>query len=215
MAEKKQGLWIAFEGNDGSGKSTQITKVAEYLQGLGVEVVATREPGGNAYSEKLRGLIFDQEIAHDPVTQLYLFAAARRRNILVTVKPSIKAGKIVLSDRSEGSTYDYQHYQFGLSFGDVQQINDYATEGIKPNFTFVLDVDPEIGWQRMQAAKGVEANHFDMASQKDRIKRRKGYLELAKKFPHWILIDANQGKEKVFQDIVGAIQKNKILSLQL
>lgn len=211
MAERKQGLWIAFEGNDGSGKSTQIVRVAEYLQGLGIEVVTTREPGGNPYSEKLRGMIFDPEIAEDPITQLYLFAGARRRNILVTVKPALEAGKVVLSDRSEGSTYDYQHYQFGLPFGKVKEINDYATGGIQPNYTFVLDVDPEIGLQRMQVAKGVEANHFDLASQNDRIKRREGYLMLAKKLPHWIVIDANQGKDKVFQDIVGAIERNNIL----
>lgn len=211
MTERKKGLWIAFEGNDGSGKSTQIFRVADYLRILGIDAVTTREPGGNPYSEKLRGMIFDPEIAQDPITQLYLFAGARRRNILKTVLPAVNEGKIVLSDRSQGSTFAYQHFQFGLPWEMVSYINSFATQGVRPDYTFLLDVDEEIGRERTRQAKGSEMNHFDQADLARLIRRRNGYLQLARKLDNWIIIDANQNEDKVFADIIRWSKQYKIL----
>ena len=111
---KEKGLWIAFEGNDGSGKTIMADAIGDYLEDQGLEIVRTREPGGNPYSEELRKLIFNNEVADDGETQLLLFTAARRRNILKTVLPALIQGKVVLSDRSQGSTFAYQHFQFGI-----------------------------------------------------------------------------------------------------
>ena len=213
MPERKQGLWIAFEGNDGSGKSTQLKQYADYLtREGGLDVVVTREPGGNPYSEKLRSLIFDGEVSEDGETQLLLFTAARRRNIRQTVLPALNEGKIVLSDRSQGSTFAYQHFQFGIPWEMVATINTFATEGVQPDYTFLLDVDIPVGLARMQQAKGIEANHFDNAAMEDLFKRREGYLKLAEILPNWIVINANNDQDTVMRDIVEAT-RSKILKL--
>lgn len=206
MAEK--GIWIAFEGNDGSGKTTQIRDVAKYFRSHGKEVIETREPGGNNYSEQVRKLIFDHEVANDPQSQLLLFAVSRRRNIIDVVLPARKEGKIIISDRSEGSTYAYQHYQFGLSLREVQEINDFATDGIKPDLTVLLDVDIETAYARMLKAKGIEANHFDIFDRDAWLKRSYGYRQLARQnSKSWITVDANKEKEVVFQQLIDRLEQ--------
>lgn len=202
---KKQGIWIAFEGNDGSGKTTQLKKVAEYLKKSGHKVVETREPGGNPFSEKIRELLFQNEIADDPKTQLLLFTATRRRNILSVVLPALKSGAIVLSDRCELSTFAYQHFQFGLPLDKILEINNFATDGVHPDLTILLDVDVETARDRSENTKGKKANHFDKASKENWIKRRKGYLSLAKKFKNVVIIDANLAEKKVFENIMGKL----------
>lgn len=205
--KRKKGIWIAFEGNDGSGKSTQLELVADYLQDKGFEVIKTREPGGNDFSEDLRKLIFNKEVAEDPITQLYLFVSARRRNILDVVLPALNSGKIVLSDRSEGSTYAYQHFQFGLPKKIVSQVNDLATEGVKPNITFLLDVDIKVGANRVKKAKKDQTNHFDEANTQNWMKRKNGFLKIAKQSKGWFVVDGNQSKDDVFKNIVSIVNK--------
>lgn len=208
---KEKGLWIAFEGNDGSGKTMMAEAVGDYLEDLGLEVVRTREPGGNEYSEKLRKLIFDNEVAEDGETQLLLFTAARRRNIFKTVLPAALAGKIILSDRSQGSTFAYQHFQFGIPWEMVSRINTFATQGVQPNYTVLLDVSENVGNERMRKAKGYEANHFDKADFVNLTKRRMGYLYLAKELDNWTVINADNDQETVFKDIIKAFRDHKIL----
>lgn len=208
---KEQGLWIAFEGNDGSGKSTMIDAVGDYLEDLSLGVVKTREPGGNPYSEELRRLIFNNEVAKDGETQLLLFTAARRRNIIDVVIPAKSKGLIVLSDRSEWSTRAYQHYQFGIPMEEIEYVNGLATKGIKPDYTFLLDVDIETGISRTKIAKGESANHFDIAKKEDMAKRRFGYLSMVQKYPDLIYINANNDGVTVFKDIIKAFRDHKIL----
>lgn len=208
---KKKGIWIAFEGNDGSGKTTQLKKVAEHLRNLGHFVVETREPGGNPYSEEIRSLLFRDEISDDPKTQLLLFTAARRRNILNVVLPAIDSGKIVISDRSELSTYAYQHFQYGLLLKQVKEINDFSTDNVKPDLFILLDVDIKAAKQRMKKAKGNKANHFDKAGKDCWLKRKKGYLAMAKTNKNIILIDANKNTEEVFNQIIEEITKSKLI----
>ena len=209
MTEKKppSGIWIAFEGGDGCGKSTIMKDYAEHLRQEGFDVVETREPGGTQFSEQLRGMIFNPEIKDDPRTQLLLFTAARRRNILKTVLPAGENGQIVLSDRSEGSSYIYQHYQFGLSLDEVRRVNEFSTEGIRPTTTVLLDVDVGVGKKRAAAAKGVELNHFDKADLLALMKRRNGYLDWARQQTNWLVIDANQLKDKVLADVISDINR--------
>lgn len=207
----KKGLWIAFEGNDGSGKTTQLKKVAEYLKSLGHVVIETREPGGNPYSEEIRSLLFRDEIYNDPKTQLLLFTAARRRNILNVVLPAIDSGKIVISDRCELSTYAYQHFQYGLPLKHVKEINDLSTDNIKPDLFILLDVDIKTAKQRMDKAKGEKANHFDKASEESWLKRKKGYLTMAKTNKNMVLIDANINTEEVFNQIIKELTKSKLI----
>lgn len=213
---KNRNIWIAFEGIDGCGKTTQIKKCVEALKAQGLKVVETREPGGNEYSEVVRKLIFNPEVAEDPISQLYLFDVARRRNIFKIVLPAWKENQIIISDRSEGSTFAYQHFQFGLPWNKVKEINDYATEGVKPTLTILLDVDVEIGLKRTMQTRGEILNHFDQANIGNITKRRKGYLKLVKnykkyKLNSWIKVDANKSQEEVYQEILKVLKHQGII----
>ncbi len=207
----KPGIWIAFEGNEGAGKSTQIKALVEYLKSKNIDFVTTREPGGCDYSERVRTLLFDPEIKDDPRTQLLLFVVSRRRNIISTVLPALEAGKIVISDRSEKSSFAYQHYQYGIPFNKLFEVNEFGTEGIRPDLTILLQVDADTGFKRMAQSKGGSANYLDHASKADWLKRNEGYTELSKKFNNWIVINANKDKETVFQEIIKKLKKKGIV----
>ncbi len=221
MIEQRKGVWIAFEGNDGSGKSDQLERLAEYLtleKGIG-PVVASAEPGGRGGSlhrKALRGLIFDRSIADDPITQLFEFLADRRRHILENIEPDLKNGLIHLSDRSEGSAIAYQVFQYGLDRETVRFMNDYATGGLRPDLTILLDVDENIGWQRRHASKEGASNYFDNADFSDLQNRRRGYLWQARNWEKldlnpWVVIDANRSKDEVFQDIVKVVKESRLI----
>ncbi len=206
MPKLEKGLWIALEGGDGSGKTTVHEKLAVRLTFDGYQVTPTREPGGNDYSEKMRELIFAKSIENDPRSQLLGFVLARRRNIIQTVLPALAEGKIVLSDRSEGSSFAYQVFEYGLDFDKVYATNNFATEGIKPDLTILLDVDIDIGTERVKKAKNLEtSNYFDHDQREALEKRRAGYLELARHYQKyhlnpWVIVDANQNLESVYQE---------------
>jgi dTMP kinase len=211
MVNPKKGIWIAFEGNDGSGKTTQLKKVAEYLKKSGHQVIEIREPGGNPYSEEIRNLLFRDEVSGDPRTQLLLFTAARRRNILSVILPALISGAIVLSDRCELSTFAYQQFQFGLPPEEILEINNFATDGIKPDVVILLDVEIEIAKNRLVQNKAKKTNHFDEASEMSWIKRKEGYLKLAKENNNVFTVNANLSEEKVFENIISLLRKIKII----
>ena len=143
-----KGLFISFEGGDGSGKSTQFRLFAEYLRNRGFDVVTTREPGGTRISEKIRGILLDPECTEmGSLTEALLFAASRAQHVDELIRPSVEAGKIVLCDRFVDSSIVYQGFGRGLG-EQVASINSYAVRGLYPDVTFLLDVSPELGRRR-------------------------------------------------------------------
>ena len=208
----KKGYWIALEGGDGSGKTTVQERLAVKLAFEGYDVITTREPGGNEYSEAMRQLIFSPTIKEDPKSQLLGFILARRRNIIETIIPALEQGKIIISDRSENSSFAYQAFEYGLDFDLVQQINNFGTDGIKPDLTLLLDVEISTGIARVQQAKSIDANYFDHSRIEGLEKRQNGYLEMAKNYQKyqinpWIIIDANQDLETVCEQSTEAVTK--------
>lgn len=208
----KKGYWIALEGGDGSGKTTVQERLAVKLAFEGYDVITTREPGGNEYSEAMRQLIFSPTIKDDPKSQLLGFILARRRNIIETIIPALEQGKIIISDRSENSSFAYQAFEYGLDFDLVQQINNFGTDGIKPDLTLLLDVEIATGIARVQQAKSIDANYFDHSRIEGLEKRQNGYLEMAKNYQDfnlnpWIIIDANQDLETVCEQSTEAVTK--------
>ena len=138
------GLFVAFEGPDGSGKSTQARALAEALRAAGRSVVLTREPGGSPLGEVLRGLILDPEHAPvDPRTEALLFAAARAAHVERTLRPALAAGDVVVTDRYVDSSIAYQGAVRGLGPERIAELNGWATDGLLPDVTVLLDVDPE------------------------------------------------------------------------
>lgn len=142
------GLFIVFEGADGTGKSTQAASVAEALQKSGHEVVVTREPGGSDVAEILRTLVLDPSTQLDDMTETLIFAAARADHIAKTIRPALEAGKIVISDRFVASSIAYQGAGRGMSEDAVADINRYATGQLLPDLTVVLDLDASVAGDR-------------------------------------------------------------------
>lgn len=194
-----KGLFITFEGADGCGKTTQMNLLKDYLIQNGYEVVLTREPGAKGLGEQLREILlnYDGEVADK--CESFLFLADRAQNIETIVIPSIKQGKIVLCDRHIDSTVAYQGYGRGLDLDEINYLNNIATGGIKPDLTYVFDVDVETSAKRV----GDEKDRMESAGQEFFNRVRNGYLELAKKEPQRIkVIDSTRSIEEVFQNVL-------------
>ena len=198
-----RGKFITFEGGEGCGKSTQIKRLKEALEKDGVEVVLTREPGGTWLSEEIRHLIKDQDTdAPCDRSELLLFLAARAQLVRNVIRPALEAGKWVLSDRFSDSTLAYQGYGRGLPLDDLRQMNDFACEGLKPDLTLLLDVDPDVSRARMrsrEAATNTTADRMERAGEEFHARLRNGFAALAKAEPDRIVtIDANGTPDEVW-----------------
>ena len=201
-----KGLFITFEGGDGSGKSTQFRLFAEYLRDRGFDVITTREPGGTRISEKIRDLLLDPECTEmDSMTEAFLFAASRAQHVEELIKPSVKAGKMVLCDRFVDSSIVYQG--FGRGLGDcVKAINDHAVRGMYPDVTFLLDISPEEG--RKRNGKTGKNDRLEKQSMEYHAMVAEGYRKLAAAEPdRFIVIDASASIEKVASDIKEAFER--------
>ncbi|NLG88401.1 MAG: dTMP kinase [Clostridiaceae bacterium] len=145
----RKGLFITFEGSDGSGKSTQLSLLKEYLMNKGIRIITLREPGGVAISEKIRGIILDNRNTEmDPVAEMLLYAASRAQLVSQLIKPSLEKGITVICDRYVDSSYVYQGLARGLGIDTVKIVNDIATGNIMPDITFFMDIDPELALKR-------------------------------------------------------------------
>ncbi len=200
----KRGLFITFEGPDGSGKSTQIKKLKNKLESIGFETVLTREPGGTAISENIREIILDVKNSEmDSLTESLLYAAARSQHVSQVIIPALSAGKTVICDRFMDSSIAYQGY--GRKLGDqVKIINEYAVRGISPDITFLLLLEPSIG-------KGRIKREYDrLESEKNTFHEDvyQGYMELAKGNPNRIItIDATKSIVEIEKEIELYLEK--------
>jgi dTMP kinase len=195
-----KGSLITFEGIDGSGKSTQINMLENEFNKLGVNYVTFREPGGTELSEKIREIILDKKhIELISTAECLLFAAARAQLTAEQIKPAINRGEFVFCDRYTDSTIAYQGYGRGLDIEKLEEINNIATDGLNPEITFILDINPNIARLRM------ETDSLDRMenSGDDFFKRiREGYHQIKDQNPNrCVEINADQSKECVFRDI--------------
>lgn len=196
-----KGLFITIEGPDGAGKSTQIPFIKRFLEGRGYEVLLTREPGGTVIGEKIRDLLLDkthQEMSH--VTESLLYAASRAQHVLELIVPALKGGKIVVCDRFVDSSIAYQGKGRGLGLRSIVDINDFATCGLKPDLTILLEMDPEIGLKRVRATK--EPDRLEQEKLDFHRRVYEGYMELVNMYPERIkIIKANRPIEEVSSKI--------------
>ena len=198
-----QGLFITFEGPDGCGKTTQMNLLANYFENIGKKVVLTREPGGKGLGEKVREILLNYEGDVSDRCESFLFLADRAQNIDIIVTPAIQRGEIVLCDRHIDSTVAYQGYGRGLDIKEINMLNNLATNGKKPDLTFVFDVDVETSMKRV----GKEKDRMESAGIDFHNRVRNGYLELAKQEPERIkVIDATKTIEEIHQKVVEIIK---------
>lgn len=194
-----KGKFITVEGSDGSGKTTFINSVTEYLIKKGYKVITTREPGGTVFSEKVRELLFDSSNEIDAKTESLLFCVSRRDHIINKIIPYVEEGYIVICDRFVDSSIAYQSYGRGLNKQDIIDINKYTTDGLEPDLTLYFNVDVEIGLSRTKGRD--ENNRMDNESLKFYKDVKRGYDELSNDYKKRIkVIDANQDYEKVEKD---------------
>lgn len=197
----KKGYFITLEGPDGSGKSTQLELLAIYLRQNGREVVCTREPGGSEAAERLRQLVLDPQLAIDARTETLLYLAARADHLDKVVRPALSAGKIVLCDRFSDSTLVYQGFVRGLPLTELQQLNVFATGGLEPDLTLLLDGDPELLAGR-RTQRGV-TDRFENEGLAFQISVRQGFIELSKACPQRIrVINALQEQDAVLSCLI-------------
>lgn len=207
---EKKGVFLVFEGIDGSGKSTQLRRTKEYLEAQGLDVVATREPGGTMISEKIRCLLLDPENSGmDDRCELLLYGAARAQHLSEVILPALQSGKAVLCDRFSLSTLAYQGYGRGLDRDALAAIHSVAAGGTKPDLTLVIDISPEVAAARVAESRGEPKDRLEL--EKDAFFRevRRGFLAEAEKEDTIVVIDGEQDEDAVFSAVLGALEKIK------
>lgn len=201
----KAGLFLTFEGIDGSGKSSQARMLADHLRGLGHDVVLTREPGGSAGAEEIRSLVLEGDPDRwSAETEILLFTAARRDHLERTIRPALAEGKVVICDRFADSTRMYQ----GLSRGDLRGLVDQLHDlmiGREPDMTILIDMDPETGLSRAKGRQGTEERFEDFGLDLQQ-QMRAGFLALADEYSdRFRVVDGNRDMDSVAQDVTDIV----------
>lgn len=197
----KRGLFITVEGTDGSGKTTQIDFIREYLQARGYEVVITREPGGTRISEIIRSVILNPDFTEmGNNTEMLLYAAARAQLVAEIIKPSLEQGKTVICDRFLDSSYAYQGFGRGINLENIEKVNNIAIDGVMPEITFFFDLDPEIALKRRMASSSADRIENEKIEFHKRV--HAGFVDLANRYPGRIrTIDASRRVDDIRADV--------------
>lgn len=200
-------MFITFEGPEGSGKSTQIRLLAAALEARGQDVIVTREPGGTPIGNAVRQILLAPEhTAMTPRAETLLFNAARAQLVEQVIRPALAQGKMVLCDRFADSTIAYQGFGHGQDLTPLRGLAEYATGGVWPGLTFLLDIDPVAGLQRKRTGNTEEWNRMEDHAVAFHVAVRQGYLALAQQEPgRWHRVEAEQAVEKIHQQILQVV----------
>ena len=200
----KKGLFITFEGADGSGKSTQLDLAVNYLKNKGIAFIKTRDPGGTPLGLKIREILLNYDGNVVPYCELFLYLADRAQHVEEKIIPAMNQGKLVLCDRYVDSTMAYQGYARGLDIEQIMYLNNIVAKSLIPDLTFVFDVSTEVARTRIGANK----DRLESETEDFHKKVRAGYLDLAEKYQKRIIvIDANKSIQDVHKDVVKILNK--------
>jgi dTMP kinase len=201
------GFFITFEGTEGCGKTTQIRRLTAYLEEKHLPFMLTREPGGTAIGDRIRQILLSSENSRmEPVTEFFLYVAARAQHISQVVLPALKDGKTVLCDRFADATLAYQGTGRGLNPAWIEEIHERFLKGLKPDLTFLLDLPVEEGlrraWKRMEN-QAVKEDRFEKEALAFHRRVREGYLLLARKEPKRIIVlDGMKDEQSLHREIL-------------
>jgi len=206
-----RGLFITLEGGEGAGKTLQLDALTRELERAGHHVVCTREPGGTPLGERLRDLLLDlsageHHLALDPLSETFLFAAARAELVAQVIAPALERGAAVICDRFGDSTLAYQGYGRGVPLDVIERANAAATRGLVPDLTVLLDLPPADGLARTRGAGAADRFEREDIAFHERV--RAGYLELAAREPgRWLVVDASRSVTEVTQAIWARLER--------
>ena len=203
---KKKGFFITFEGIDGSGKSTQIRKLAKFLEDNGFDIIITREPGGSVGGEEIRNLLLQGAVDRwSAETEILLFTAARRDHLERIILPALQGGKIVICDRFTDSTRMYQ----GMRGPKLRDLVDKLTKEVincDPDLTIVIDIDPEISLERAKSRKTAEERFEDFGVDLQK-KMRRGFLDLSREFSSRMeVVNGQQSVDELAKEIASLVR---------
>lgn len=213
MSSSEKGLFITFEGSEGTGKTTQIQKLADRLRSLGKTVVISREPGGTPLGEDIRHLLKHADSGQDmgKRAELLLFAASRAQHVDSLIRPEVEKGHVVISDRFLDSTTVYQGVARAIDASAVSFINQFAIASMMPDITVLIDLDPQVGFERIEGRNNEPPDRMEQEHIHFYKDVRMGYLKLAEQEPQrFLVINGNQEIETVAEAIWDGI-KNRIV----
>jgi dTMP kinase len=199
-------MFITLEGPEGSGKTSHIPALAEAIRQAGHEIIVTREPGGTQIGDEIRSTLLNlRNTEMHPTTEILLFQASRAQLVNEVIRPALAAGKVVLCDRYADSTLAYQGYGHQTDLAVLTQIVNYATGGLKPDLTVLMDVDIETGLRR-RSSDDENWNRLDAKEIQFHKRVREGYCQMAAAEPErWVAVDASQPLEQVLNDLIEVV----------
>ena len=196
-------MLITVEGVEGSGKSTQCRRLAESLRARGLDVVLTREPDGTPMGAAIRGLFAADGPTPTPLTQVFLFMAARQQHVAEVIRPALSRGAVVLSDRYADATMAYQGFGQGVDLETIRDLTALATGGLLPDLTLVLDLEPAVGMARIRGREHDAFEKMDLAFHR---RVREGYLEIARTEKRRVVVlSADQASDALFAAVEAAV----------
>jgi dTMP kinase len=199
-------MFITLEGPEGSGKTSHIPALAEAIRQAGYPIVVTREPGGTQIGDEIRSTLLDiKNVEMHPTTEILLFQASRAQLVNQVIRPALAEGKVVLCDRYADSTLAYQGYGHQTDLEELTRIVNFATGGLKPDLTVLMDVDIETGLRR-RSSDEEHWNRLDAKEVEFHRRVREGYHKMAAADPErWVTVDAAQPLEKVLDDLIRVV----------
>lgn len=213
MSVRSKGRLISFEGLDGAGKTTQMHLLEQWLQSHGVAYIRTLEPGGTPLGVEIRPLVLNRpELAIVPLAEAFLFQADRAQHFARLVIPALQEGKLVITDRCYDASIAYQGFARGVGMELVEQLSMLATQGVQPDLTILLDLDPSQVHNRTDdtsdsSGRREQRTRFDVEAEEFHQRVREGFRILARKYPERIkVVDASRTVEEIQQEIVGLVQ---------
>ncbi len=203
-----KGFFIAFEGPEGSGKSTQIRRLAKRLEEVGHDFVVTKEPGGTPAGDAVRAVLLDPSLRIDPLPEFLLYSASRAQHVEEVIQPALNAGKLVVSDRFAGASVAYQGYGRGLDLSFIRELTSRVTANLSPDLTLLLDMEPEKGLERV-VSRG-QKDRLEQADLSFHKRVRQGFLKQAQEDESWVVLSAEQPEEvlaeAIWQTVEGRLE---------
>ena len=205
---KYKGKFIVFEGPDRWGKSTQANMLNKYLSARGLDVVITREPGGDSVSEEIRRILLDPTNTVSPMAELLLYEASRAQHTEQKIIPALEAGQVVICERYTMSSCAYQGYGRGIDMDIINKLNEIATRGVKPDLTLVFLMSDKYFTER---GEYLFSDRLELEDEAFRHKMRRGYKELAAKTENAVIINADRPIAEIEQEVLKEIKRHNIL----